>query len=74
MTEPAGTGKGARRAGRGARLPSHRAARPRGGTRAGEAGGARRRGRGPDASDGWVLLPSTGWRRVDTIRVRRLFG
>ncbi|MDX3758511.1 hypothetical protein PV684_24460 [Streptomyces sp. AK02-04a] len=23
---------------------------------------------------GWSLLPKLGWRRIDTIRVRRLFG
>ncbi|MFD1659379.1 hypothetical protein ACFSL4_14485 [Streptomyces caeni] len=73
MTKPSGNGKGARRAGCGARLPSHRGARARGGTRAPETGGARQRGKAPDAP-GWVLLPGTGWRRVDTIRVRRLFG
>lgn len=31
-------------------------------------------GRDHEDGRGWLLLPKSGWRRVDTLRVRRLFG
>jgi hypothetical protein len=61
----------AERAAFGAKLPSHRAAR--GAVAVGAGSGWDRDGEGCAAS-GWLLLTKTGWRRVDTLRVRRLFG
>ncbi|MEU3028336.1 hypothetical protein ACPCBC_11805 [Streptomyces incarnatus] len=54
----------------GAPLPARRGSRPR----AGDAipGTGRRRGHGP--GNQWLLLPGGTWRRVETIRVRGLFG
>lgn len=49
----------------GARLPRRRA--PRGAA-------AVASGRGREHGREWLLLPKSGWRHVDTIRVRRLFG
>ncbi|MFY4718201.1 hypothetical protein [Streptomyces sp. LaBMicrA B280] len=54
----------------GAPLPAHGDARPRVGDP--PPGTGRRRGRGP--GDQWLLLPGGTWRRVETIRVRALFG
>ncbi|ALO92383.1 hypothetical protein SHL15_1206 [Streptomyces hygroscopicus subsp. limoneus] len=64
---------GARSAQPGARLPLRRAARGAVATRS----AATRSGRSPSHRGdgrGWMLLPRSGWKRVDTIRVRRLFG
>ncbi|MER7915401.1 MULTISPECIES: hypothetical protein [unclassified Streptomyces] len=60
------------RAGRdcGAPLPARRNARPRAGDVAPGAG--HWRGHGP--GNQWLLLPGGTWRRVETIRVRGLFG
>ncbi|MEU5539968.1 hypothetical protein [Streptomyces sp. NPDC020362] len=58
------------RARAGDRLPAHGTARvpaPRPTARAARPGA---RGKAGD----WVLLPGGTWRRVETIRVRRLFG
>ncbi|MFC3575848.1 hypothetical protein ACFOZ0_21710 [Streptomyces yaanensis] len=76
MTTLAGAGKRAERAACGARLPSYRAARGAAAVAAAAAAGpasGRDRGSGR-AGEGWLRLPKSGWRRVDTIRVRRLFG
>ena len=67
MTALAGRGAGAERPVCGARLPWRRAAR--GAARARVANGTNR-----EDGRGWLLLPKSGWRRVDTIRVPRLFG
>ncbi|MGW2491966.1 hypothetical protein ACWCV9_32745 [Streptomyces sp. NPDC001606] len=48
----------------GAPLPTRRSSR--------HAPTGRRRARG--SKDDWVLLPGGVWRRVETIRVRSLFG
>ncbi|WP_319749814.1 hypothetical protein [Streptomyces sp. AK02-04a] len=62
-----GGNSSARRPVCGARLPRRRAVR---GTAAAGAGGSK----GCRDELGWSLLPKLGWRRIDTIRVRRLFG
>jgi hypothetical protein len=71
---PAKSGKerGQRRSGRGcgASLPSRRDTRAR--TARADPGAARRRKRG--MGEQWLLLPGGIWRRVETIRVRSLFG
>ncbi|MFS4094317.1 hypothetical protein [Streptomyces sp. AF1A] len=61
-----------RRSGRGcgAALPSRRDPRTR--TARADPGAARRRKRG--MGEQWLLLPGGIWRRVETIRVRSLFG
>ncbi|MEU2305953.1 hypothetical protein [Streptomyces misionensis] len=63
---------GKNRAGRdcGAPLPARRGARPR--TAHGTPGAGHWRGHG--AGNQWLLLPGGTWRRVETIRVRGLFG
>ncbi|MFJ3336150.1 hypothetical protein [Streptomyces sp. NPDC086766] len=69
MTPPAGSGDRAGRAAPcGARLPSHRPAP--GGSAPPERG--RRGKRGQDAAAEWLRVSRTEWRRVETIRVRRL--
>ncbi|MFF7969893.1 hypothetical protein [Streptomyces sp. NPDC007905] len=52
------------------RMPAHGAARVRGAPVT--AGPGRWSARG--AAGDWVLLPGGTWRRVETIRVRALFG
>ncbi|MFH8342330.1 hypothetical protein [Streptomyces sp. AM6-12] len=61
-----------RRTGRdcGAPLPTRRGAHPRTGNATPGAG--HWRGHGP--GNQWLLLPGGTWRRVETIRVRALFG
>ncbi|MGW3361225.1 hypothetical protein ACWDFL_38655 [Streptomyces bungoensis] len=54
----------------GAPLPSTRKARRRAARQA--AGSVHLRARG--AAGDWMLLPDGTWRRVETIRVRSLFG
>ncbi|MFJ9865723.1 hypothetical protein [Streptomyces sp. NPDC101165] len=54
----------------GAPLPTPRTARLR--TARSTAGSVHLRARG--AADDWMLLPDGTWRRVETIRVRNLFG
>lgn len=55
----------------GARLPLHRVEHD---AVAAGAESSRGRGSGRHAPSGWLLPPKTGRRRVDTLRVRRLFG
>ena len=54
----------------GAPLPTRRTARPR--TTHATPGAGHWRGHGP--GNQWLLLPGGTWRRVETIRVRGLFG
>ncbi|MEU7059129.1 hypothetical protein [Streptomyces sp. NPDC046197] len=54
----------------GARLPPHETARVPAAQPM--AGSVRRGARG--AAGDWLLLPGGSWRRVETIRVRSLFG
>lgn len=63
----AGGNESARRPVCGARLPRRRATRGAAATGLGN-------GRYREEENRWLLLPKSGWRRVDTIRVRRLFG
>lgn len=73
MSRRGGAGRRTGRARCGARLPSRGTARVTAAqVPAGPVGPAG--GRGRAAGGDWVLLPGGTWRRVETIRVRSLFG